>query len=64
MRQPGFFFYENGCNSRTGSQKSFPRREMNGLSEAVFQNWGGMAKIGCFGQKPRIWAQKRPTSVL
>ena len=35
---------------------------MNGLSEgykrAVDQNWGLMAKIGFFGQKPRFWAKK------
>ena len=35
---------------------------MNGLSEGykwvVDQNWGRMANIGVFGQKPRFWAQK------
>ena len=38
---------------------------MNGLSEgyerAVDQNWGCIAKIGFFGQKPRFWAQKKHT---
>ena len=36
---------------------------MNGLSEgkkrAVDQNWGRMATIGFFGQKPGFWAQKK-----
>ena len=44
-------------------EKSFPRWEMNGHSEgyerAVDQNWGRMAKIGFFGQKPRFCAQKK-----
>ena len=38
---------------------------MNRLSEsykrAVDQNWGGVAKIGFFGQKPRFRAQKKHT---
>ena len=44
-------------------EKLLPRWEMNGLSEgnkrADDQNWGHMAKIGFFGQKPRFWAQKK-----
>ena len=44
-------------------EKLLPRWEMNGLSEgykrAVDQNWGRMAKIGFFGQKPRFRAQKK-----
>ena len=38
---------------------------MNGHSEGykrtVDQNWGCVAKIGFFGQKPRFWAQKKHT---
>ena len=44
-------------------EKSIPRWEMNGHSEAykwvIDQNWGCMAKMGFFGQKPRFWAQKK-----
>ena len=46
----------NGRNPGTESRKSLPRWEMSGLSEGykqvVDQNWGRMAKIGFFGQKP------------
>ena len=46
-------------------EKSFPRWEMNSHSEgykwAVDQNWGRMAKIGFFSQKPQFWAQKKHT---
>ena len=62
MGQPGFFT-KTAVTPERKVGKSFPRWEMNILSEgykrAVDQNWGGMAKIGFFGQKPRFGAQKK-----
>ena len=61
-RQP-FFFMKTAVTPERKVKKSFPRWEMNGLSEgykqAVDQIWGRMAKNGFFGQKPRFWAQKK-----
>ena len=60
-----FFFTKTAVTLDWKVGKSFPRWEMNGLSEgykrAADQNWGRMAKIGFFGQKPRFWAQKKHT---
>ena len=57
------FFTETSVTLEQKVEKSFPRWEMNGLSEgykrATDQNWGGMAKIRFFGQKQRFWAQKK-----
>ena len=62
------FFYENGRNWGTEVKKSLSRWEMNGLSEGykrvVDQNWGRMANIGVFGQKPRFWDQKKALTSL
>ena len=56
------FFYGNSCNSGTESRKWFPRWIINHHAEGwkwvIDQNWGRMANIGFFGQKPRFWAQK------
>ena len=57
------FFTKTAVSRERKVEKSFPRWEMNGLSEgykgAADQNWGRMAKIGFYGQKPRFWAQKK-----
>ena len=57
------FFTETAVTPERKVEKSFPKWEMNGLSEgyqrAVDQNWGCMAKIGFIGQNPRFWAQKK-----
>ena len=60
------FFTKTAVTLEWKVGKSIPRWEMNGLSEGykwvIDQNWGHMAKIGFFGQKPRFWAQKSYTS--
>ena len=60
-RQPDFFT-ETAVTPERKAEKSIPRWEINGLSEGyiwvIDQNWGRMASIGVFGQKPRFWAQK------
>ena len=57
------FFTKTAVTPEQKVEKSFPRWEMNGHSEGykwvIDQNWGRMAKIGFFGQKPRFWAQKK-----
>ena len=61
--QPGFLFTKTTVTPERKVKKSFPRWEMNSLSEGykrtVDQNWGSMAKIGFFGQDPRFWAKKK-----
>ena len=64
-RQPGFFT-QTAVARKQKVEKWLPRWEMNGLSEgykpAVDQNWGRMADIGFFGQKPRFSPKKTYTS--
>ena len=57
------FFYENGCNSGTESQKIVPKvgneRSLRGLRTGCSPNLGSCGKIGFFGQKPSFGAQKK-----
>ena len=66
--KPGFFFTKTAVSRERNVEKLIPRWEMNGLSEGykrvVDQNWGRMAKIGVFGQKPRFWDQKKALTSL
>ena len=57
------FFTKTAVTLEREVKKSIPRWEMNGHAKGykwvIDQNWGRMAKIGFFGQKPRFWAQKK-----
>ena len=57
------FFTKTAVTPERRVEKSIPRWEMNGLSEGykwvIDQNWGRVAKIGSFGQKPRFRAQRK-----
>ena len=60
----GFFFTKRAVTPEQKFEKWLPRWEMNGLSkgykQAIDQNWGGMAKVGFFGQKTRFFPKKKP----
>ena len=58
-----FFFYENGCNSGTESQKIVPKVGTWTAKRAVDQNWGRLAKIG-FLAKNRDFGPKKNGPLL
>ena len=56
-------FTEKAVTPERKVEKWFPRWEINRHGEGekwvINENWGRMAKIGFFGQKPKFWAQKK-----
>ena len=57
------FFTKTAVTTERKVEKSIPKWEINrhaeGYKWVIDQNWGRMAKIRFFGQKPKFWAQKK-----